>query len=154
METLKLKNKQSTLKEVGRMISKEMPNHSILIISATEDVPKIIHYTSATFAGISNTDLKYFEKNTGAENDETVSRVLSKIIGAEKEILEKYNMKTLFIYGESDFNAETEKRIYDSLFSEIEKDFDYLFIDYKVYRLIENSIKNIKTSIVCYEFTK
>lgn len=133
---LRGKNTTSTHKNIGKVLTRMLEDgNKILIICPVEDVPSLRHYSVAKYAGLSFKESKKYADD---------AEVLKKLLDAEKDISDKYDLKYLFLYGEESFDSDSPKRVHDELFINDEgNDFKYdlMLIDAKLKDIINKDSK-------------
>ena len=133
---LKGKNHKQTMSNIGKVFAKNIADNKMLFVCSVSDLESLIHYSVIKYAGINNKDAKNF-----GDDEKTLKRVLD----AEKEIWNRYNLKTLFLYGERDNDSKTPERLYNDLFIKTDKEsmmeYDILVIEKKI---LDNLTKSDK----------
>ena len=133
---LKGKNHKQTMSNIGKVFAKNIADNKMLFVCSVSDLESLIHYSVIKYAGINNKDAKKF-----GDDENTLKRVLD----AEKEIWNRYNLKTLFLYGERDNDSKTPERLYNDLFIKTDKEsmmeYDILVIEKKI---LDNLTKSDK----------
>ena len=133
---LKGKNHKQTMSNIGKVFAKNIADNNMLFVCSVSDLESLIHYSVIKYAGINNKDAKNF-----GDDEKTLKRVLD----AEKEIWNRYNLKTLFLYGERDNDSKTPERLYNDLFIKTDKEsmmeYDILVIEKKIFDNLTKSDK-------------
>lgn len=131
---LKGKNHKQTMSNIGKVFAKNITDSKMLFICDISDLESLIHYSVIKYAGINSKDAKNF-----ADDEKTLKRVLD----AEKEIWNRYNMKTLFLYGEKDNDSETPNRLYNDLFIKTDKE---SLMEYDILVVKKDILENLTKS--------
>ena len=131
---LKGKNHKQTMSNIGKVFAKNIANNKMLFVCGVSDLESLIHYSVIKYAGINNKDAKKF-----GDDENTLKRVLD----AEKEIWNRYNLKTLFLYGERDNDSKTPERLYNDLFIKTDKE---SMMEYDILVIEKNILDNLTKS--------
>lgn len=131
---LKGKNHKQTMSNIGKVFAKNIANNKMLFVCSVSDLESLIHYSVIKYAGINNKDAKKF-----GDDENTLKRVLD----AEKEIWNRYNLKTLFLYGERDNDSKTPERLYNDLFIKTDKE---SMMEYDILVIEKNILDNLTKS--------
>ena len=131
---LKGKNHKQTMSNIGKVFAKNIADNKMLFVCSVSDLESLIHYSVIKYAGINNKDAKNF-----GDDEKTLKRVLD----AEKEIWNRYNLKTLFLYGERDNDSKTPERLYNDLFIKTDKE---SMMEYDILVIEKNILDNLTKS--------
>ena len=131
---LKGKNHKQTMSNIGKVFAKNIADNKMLFVCSVSDLESLIHYSVIKYAGINNKDAKKF-----GDDENTLKRVLD----AEKEIWNRYNLKTLFLYGEKDNDSKTPERLYNDLFIKTDKE---SMMEYDILVIEKNILDNLTKS--------
>ena len=131
---LKGKNHKQTMSNIGKVFAKNIADNKMLFVCSVSDLESLIHYSVIKYAGINNKDAKKF-----GDDENTLKRVLD----AEKEIWNRYNLKTLFLYGERDNDSKTPERLYNDLFIKTDKE---SMMEYDILVIEKNILDNLTKS--------
>lgn len=128
---LRGKNSVSTHKNIAKVLPRLLEDgKKVLIICPVGDVPSLRHYSVSKYAGLSFSESKKYAEDAD---------ILKRILDAEKDIAEKYDLKYLYLYGEESFDSKSPARIHEDLFVNDEgADFTYdiMLIDSKLNDII------------------